>query len=268
MTDNPTDDQIEAARGYDALLVPALFDQWPPHIFGAAQLQPGATVLDVATGTGVLADYVQRHIGPEGRVEAIDASPAMLKVAEQKNASVTWSHAVAEELPYSDSTFTNVVSQFGMMFFTDRVQSIREMVRVVEPGGHLAIAVWASLEAAPGYAAEVELFDRMLGAAAADAARAPFALGDTDEFNRLFQDSGVCSVTLDTASGRAYFPSVRQMVEADLRGWLPVMGVDLAEDQIESTLDAAENALAEFITETGEVVFDISAHILSGSRAS
>ena len=56
------------------------------------------------------------------------------------------------------------------------------------------------------------------------------------------------------------------MVEADLRGWLPVMGVHLTEQQISEIFAEAESALAEFVTRSGEIVFDSPAHIVSGRR--
>lgn len=58
------------------------------------------------------------------------------------------------------------------------------------------------------------------------------------------------------------------MVEADLRGWLPVMGVFLTEDQIRSILEEAETSLADYVTGEGEVVFNSPAHIVTGSAAS
>ena len=60
------------------------------------------------------------------------------------------------------------------------------------------------------------------------------------------------------------FPSIRTMVEADLRGWLPLMGVFLPEDQIETILRQAERVLAEYVTADQRMVFPISAHLLIG----
>ena len=55
-------------------------------------------------------------------------------------------------------------------------------------------------------------------------------LRDVDELRRVFEQAGASSVSVDTQHGTARFPSVRAMVEADLRGWLPVMGVVLDDD--------------------------------------
>jgi hypothetical protein len=56
------------------------------------------------------------------------------------------------------------------------------------------------------------------------------------------------------------------MVEADLRGWLPVMGVNLSEVQIRQILDEAEAVLRSYTTSDGNVRFDVSAHIVTGKK--
>jgi ubiquinone/menaquinone biosynthesis C-methylase UbiE len=152
------------------------------------------------------------------------------------------------------------------MFFSDRSQALREMNRVLKPGGRLAVAVWDSLENSEAYPIEVELLQRLAGDAAADALRAPFVLGDTDALTALFKESGVTALRVQTETGTARFPSIRTMVEADLRGWLPVMGVFLEDHQIQSILEKAELALADYVTGDGSVVFGAPAHIVTGTK--
>jgi hypothetical protein len=149
------------------------------------------------------------------------------------------------------------------MFFTDRRQALCEMLRVLVPGGHLAVAVWDSLAHTPAYAAEMALLERVAGRRAADALRAPFVLGNREELTTLFASAGVPSVVITTLHGTAQFPSIRSMVEADLRGWLPVRGVALPEDQMHRILTEAEHALSPYVTAEGRVAFDSPAHIVT-----
>lgn len=258
--------QIDAAKAYEALFVPALFGPWAPKVADAAQVQPGQRVLDVACGTGALARQVASRTGASGRVVGIDPNSGMVAVAGELAPSVEWREGLAESLPFPDQSFDAVVSQFGLMFFADRRQALREMLRVLAPAGHLAVAVWDSLDNIPAYAAEVALLDRVAGRRAADALRAPFVLGEQEELTALFEDAGVASVEVTTDRCRARFPSLRVMVEADLRGWLPVMGVVLPEEQITRILDEAEQALEPHVTTDGTVVFDTSAHIITGRK--
>ena len=130
----------------------------------------------------------------------------------------------------------------------------------------MAVAVWDSLDNIAAYATEVALLDRMAGARAANALRAPFGLGSRDDLVALFEGAEVPSVAITTHTGTARFPSVAAMLEADLRGWLPVVGVVLSEAQIQSILAEAENALAPYVTGKGNIEFAVSAHVVMGSK--
>lgn len=259
--------QIDAANAYEALFVPALFQQWAPRVASAAQLRPGQRVLDVACGTGVLAREAASRVGATGTAVGLDPNPGMLAVARRLAPGVEWRDGTAEALPCPDRFFDAVVSQFGLMFFADRRQALREMLRVAAPGGRLVVAVWDSLDNTPAYAAEVDLLERIAGRPAADALRAPFALGDPKDLAALFAVAGVAGIAVTTHHGTARFPSLRSMVEADLRGWLPVMGVVLSEDHITRILEEAESALAAYVTAEGRVEFDAPAHIVTGMRS-
>ena len=68
-----------------------------------------------------------------------------------------------ESLPFDSETFDRVVSQFGLMFFQDQIKAIKEMRRVVRTGGKICVAVWASLQDTPGYAAVVNILSDLFG---------------------------------------------------------------------------------------------------------
>ena len=105
-----------------------------------------------------------------------------------------------------------------------------------------------------------------MGRRAADALRAPFVLGNRKDLATLFPEAGMASADITTQHGTAQFPSIRTMVEADLRGWLPVMGVTLAEDQIGLVLEEAEHALSAYATGDGRVTFHLSAHLVTAEK--
>lgn len=259
-------DEISAASAYEDLHVPALFEQWAGRVADAAGVRPGDRVLDVACGTGILAREVAARVGRDGSVAGLDPNPGMLAVAERLAPAVQWREGVAEALPYQDGSFDAAVSQFGLMFFSDRHQALREMVRVLAPRGRIAVAVWDTLENSPAYATAVALLEQIAGTQAADALRAPFALGNRDELTQLFHGAGVDPVEVTTPRGTARFPDVRTMMEAELRGWLPVMGVVLPEEQIGRILEEAERALGRYVTAQGTMEFESPAHIVSGTR--
>jgi len=258
--------QIGAATNYEEAVVPALIREWAPRVVAAAGIRPGDRVLDVACGTGVLSRVVAEAVGPAGCVTGLDLDPGMLTIAARSAPGISWHRGVAERLPFRDAAFDAVVSQFGLMFFQDRSRALREMWRVLRPDGRMAVAVWASLEETPAYAAEVDLVERMAGPAAANVLRSPFALGDRAVLERTFAAAGIPLSSLLTQPGTGQFPSIRAMVDTDLSGWLPITGVELDRQMVERILAEAESVFRPYLTSDGTVRFASPAHIAVATR--
>ena len=265
MTDHTPELALDAATVYEQLFVPAEFREWAPHVVAAARVQPGDRVLDVACGTGILAREVARVVGPTGFVAGVDADAGMLAVAARTAPQIEWRLAAAESLPYADRAFDAVVSQFGLMFFDDRRAAVREMMRVLVPRGRVAIAVWGSLEDTAAYETVVTILERVVGRQAADALRAPFALGDRDQLADLFAGVPISELHIDTHVGSAHFPSVRVMIEAEVRGWMPTIGIDISDEQLRAIVAEADRELARFVQPSGAVSFAAPAHIARGT---
>jgi len=255
----------ESARAYESLFIPAMFGHWASKVAGMAGLAPGERVLDVACETGVLARAASGLVGETGQVTGLDLNPGMLTVARELAPEVVWAQGDACALPFEDEAFDVVMSNFGLMFFPDRQAAIREMLRVLRPGGRLLVAVWDTLANTPAYAAEVATLERLAGRRAADALSAPFVLGDLSILNDLFALADKLEIT--THSGSVRFPSIAVMVEADLRGWLPVMGVHLEESQIQTILNEAEKVLQTYLQPDGTIEFDSPAHIVLAHKS-
>jgi ubiquinone/menaquinone biosynthesis C-methylase UbiE len=253
-----------AAEVYDEFFLPALFEQWAARVADAAQIRAGDRVLDVACGTGVLAREAARRSGPAGRVAGLDINDGMLAVAKRKDPKITWKQGRAESLPFDSASFDVVVSQFGLMFFEDRQAAIREMVRVLRPGGRLAVAVWDSLEHTPGYAAMTELLRRLFGDQAAEALRAPFSLGDAGQLRALFRGAGLPQTEVMAVAGTARFPSIQSWVYTDIKGWTLANTLDDA--QFNRLSQEAEPALREFKQADGTVAFDAPALIVQAEK--
>jgi SAM-dependent methyltransferase len=266
MSDPILQEQVDAAVAYETLMVPALFGTWASKVADAARLRMEDRVLDVACGTGVLSREAVARTGSTGFVAGLDPGSGMLEVARRLAPAVEWRQGTAESLPFPDESFDAVVSQFGLMFFEDRRETLREALRVLTPDGRLAVAVWDRLDENPAYAAEVAVVERVAGRRAADGLRAPFSLGDRADLTALFGDAGVASVEVSTLQDTARFPSVRIMVEADLRGWLPLIGTVLPEEEIARILEEAEQILEPYVTIEGAVEFRTSAHIVTGAK--
>ncbi len=261
-----TQEQIEAGRGYESLFVPALFEPWATHVFDSAGIAENASVLDVACGSGVLARHVHSRLGPGGHVVGLDPAPGMIAAAQEVEPGIEWVLGGAEEMPFDADRFDCVVSQFGMMFFQDRPKALDEMFRVMKPGGTLACAVWNSIEQNPAYGDIVAVLDEHVSTAAGDAVRLPFCLGNPDEVIDLVAKAGFEGVAVETRTEQAKFPSSRTMIEVELRGWLPLFGINLDEGKISEVLTRSDTRLSKYTTPTGEAAFSTSAYIVTAGK--
>jgi SAM-dependent methyltransferase len=131
----------------------------------AAGVARGQAVLDVATGTGEPALTVARLVGAEGSVVGVDLVPPMIESARREAerrglSNASFQTASAEELPFEDSSFDAVVSRFGIMFFPSPLAGLREMLRVLRPGGRLAMAVWSHARNNPFHFVLADIVER------------------------------------------------------------------------------------------------------------
>ncbi len=257
---------VDAGRGYESLFVPALFQAWTSHLIEVAGIREGSHVLDVACGTGVLARSALEKAGENGRVVGADPAPGMLAVAAELEPAIEWVLCGAEALAVDNRTFDCVISQFGMMFFDDRERAAKEMFRALKPGGSLAVATWRSVDHNPAYADIIDVLDECVGTQAADALRLPYSLGNADDVVASLENAGFVEIDVAAKIEMASFPSSRQMVEAELRGWLPLFDIFLSEEDIAEVLVKSDEKLAKYAGPVGEAVFPTSAHIFTAQK--
>jgi len=146
-----------APEVYERELVPAVFGVWAPIIVDLAQPRPGERVLDVACGTGIVARIAAARVGPTGSVVGVDLNPGMLSVARsvvstdvRSDGPLHWQEASADKLPFPDGSFDVVYCQLGLQFFANRAAALREMRRVLDAEGRLALMVWQGIHESPG----------------------------------------------------------------------------------------------------------------------
>ena len=191
----------------------------------------------------------------------------MLDVARRRAPDIEWRHGRAESLPFADASFDAVVSQFGFMFFDDRVQALREMMRVLRPGGRLAVAVCDSLDHSPGYSAFATLLERLFGDAVANAFRAPFVLGDAALLRSLCDQAGVDRAEVAPHAGLVRFASIAALVSAE-RACAWTLGGLLDDAQFELLLRESEHELRLFTQADGKMAFEMPALLITAGKRS
>lgn len=130
------------AENYQRHFVPDIGEPFARRIVAAATLRRGERVLDVACGTGVAARLAAEATGSPGSIAGIDVNPAMVDVARATGAQgsgIEWHEGAAENLPFDDESFDVVVSSLGFQFFSDKPTALREMRRVLTPGGRISV---------------------------------------------------------------------------------------------------------------------------------
>ena len=123
----------------NGVMTAGLHHRWRSRAADLAGAGAGDRVLDVATGTGDLAVELARRVGPTGEVVGMDFSEGMLELARRKAPQLRFEQGDAQALAYADDEFDAATVGFGARNFGDLELGLREMTRVVRPGGRVVV---------------------------------------------------------------------------------------------------------------------------------
>jgi SAM-dependent methyltransferase len=191
-----------AAAVYEDQKVPAIFAPLAEATLGAIRIAPHDTILDVACGTGIVARLVRDKLGPKPRIVGADLNAGMIAQAQSlpdvQVQSIEWEVADASDLPFAGGSFSVVICQQGIQFFPDELAALREMKRVLRPGGLIALSVWTGpneffmvLAAALGRHVSDEVGKRSL---------APFSYDGGDQLGNRLVSLGFADVSTNEIS--------------------------------------------------------------------
>ena len=251
---------------YERFMVPSIFGRWSEALLELAAPQPGERVLDLACGTGVVARMAAPMVQPGGQVFGVDFNGAQIATARSIDPSIEWREGDAGSLSFGDQEFDLVVCQQGFQFFPDRVKAVKEIHRVLKPGGRVGIAVWSSMENSPGYLALAHALGRVVGSSAAALLDELFAFPSSDEVGSLFADGGFPHPTVGTHQIDANFVSAEEFTRAIAVGSIMRRTETKFSDETLELLAADVAAqLTPYLGEHG-LTFPMEAHLLTATK--
>ena len=189
------------------------------ELLACAALTRGERVLDVACGTGLVAFAASAAVGPSGRVVGIDLSGQMIDAAEARAqalglANVAFARMDAESLALPDARFDVALCALGLMYMPDPARAVREMRRVLRPGGRAVFAVWGE-RARCGWA---PLFGIVDAEVASEVCPLFFGLGQGDALARLCVSAGLQVVVERRVADTLAYASADEACDAAFSG--------------------------------------------------
>ena len=183
-----------AAADYESLWQ-AQLSAVQTKLLDCASLKPGERVIDVACGTGLIALRAAQAVAPAGRVLGVDLSGQMVNTARQraetsKASNAQFARMDAERLDLPDASFDVALCGLGLMYLPDPERAVREMRRVLRPGGRLSLAVWGERSSC-GWAA---LFPIVEAEVASEVCPLFFHLGQADCLARVCAEAQFASI--------------------------------------------------------------------------
>jgi len=219
-----------------------------PLVLGAADLQPGDLVLDVATGTGEAAVAIMPVIGPSGRLIGADIAPAMLESARGRLKEPGFLPVAADgqALPFANGTFDAVVCQLGLQFFPNPGLGLKEFQRVLRRGGRVGICVISTPDRAPMWGVLADVLGRLLPERR-PIVQLSFSLADPARVESLLMSAGFQEVRVERQRREGSFDSFDEY-------WEPIEAGIGSIPQIYLTLpDVARRAVRQEVrTRLGE----------------
>ncbi|MEU5975600.1 class I SAM-dependent methyltransferase [Streptomyces sp. NPDC047315] len=263
--------QGDAPDRYDRYVAPVM-GPFVEALLDVAGLRPGLALIDVACGTGFVArGAAVRMAGWGSRVVGVDLVPGMLRTAAARAADdgvvVEWQEAEAGDLPYAGGAFDVALCQQGVQFFPDRGAAVAEFVRVLRPGGRVAVTAWVEAARSPFFAAQQQAYEEVGGVELGEWCGSAFGCS-ADELTGLFGAYGLRDVAAREVVAEVRLPALTAYVPGCLAAtpW----GQALAETRPDALARAGElvrGLLAPYATADGSVTLPFVSSLVTGVRA-
>jgi ubiquinone/menaquinone biosynthesis C-methylase UbiE len=216
----------------------------------AAGLRPGDHVLDIAAGSGDQSLLAARRVGPDGSVLATDISAEMLNIAARVAkleglTNITTRVMDAQQLDLQDKAFDAVICRLGLMLIPNVQPALREIRRVLKPGGKLAALVLSVPANNPLFSLPLAIVSKYARGASSHLPD-PFALSDPNVFERSLTEAGFCGVMTRALPFQSHYASLDAFMQSTAsRLTAGVMG-QLRKPEQQQLLEEVRQALSQF----------------------
>jgi SAM-dependent methyltransferase len=257
-----------APERYEQFVAP-IMAPFVAALLDAARLTPGASVLDVACGTGFATRSAASRVGATGRVVGVDINAGMIQMA-----AVTCAHvqppvelheAPADRLPVGDGEFDAVVCQQGLQFFPDRRAAVDEMARAARPSGRVAITVWAPMDQSPYLRAQYGALESIVGRERSASLVAAFACSG-DDAATTFRAAGLRDVDVRQVRADVRLADIETYMAGHLSAlpWGAVLQ-EARPDGIDAAVASMLQSLGDQVAADGSLTVPFASLLVTGT---
>jgi len=230
-----------------------------------AEIKPGDTVLDIATGIGEPAITAAKRVKPNGKVVATDISPQMITIAKTRAKSLgldsimEFRESDAEKLDFPKSTFNAVLSRWGLMFLPNLPVALTTIRQLLIPNGRLSAAVWAPPSKVPLLDLAFSAVRKQINAPAPPPGTpGPFALANAEALKQSFSQAGFKDIQVQTLQITFGFdsPETYTRFQQQITAPIQVMLANQTEERKKQVWDSVTEAVGQYADSHGRVNLD------------
>lgn len=224
-----------------------------------ANVNEGHRILDVAAGAGEQSVTAAKRVGPNGYVLATDLAPnileyALLLASEKGFNNIEIKEMDGENLTVPDNSFDTVISRVGLIFFPDQQKALKEMMRVVKPGGYVAAIVYSTVDKNKFFSTPVSIIRKRAQLPPPLAGQpGPFSLGNPGVLDDAFKLAGFTNVRSHIVDAPVIMPTAKDCVQFEYESFaaLHQMLGGLSEDEKAAAWEEIHIELSKFENENG-----------------
>ncbi len=224
-----------------------------------AQVKEGHRILDIAAGAGEQSITAAKRVGPNGYVLATDLAPKILEFAlelarENGLNNIEIQEMDGENLTLADNSFDTIISRVGLIFFPDQQKALKEMLRVVKPGGFVAAIVYSTVDKNKFFSTPVSIIRRRAQLPPPLAGQpGPFSLGNEGGLDNAFKQAGFVNVESKFVDAPVLMETAKDCVRFEYESFaaLHQMLGGLSDEEKAAAWQEIEDELSKFETENG-----------------